>query len=203
MRLSTKRELLAPGGRAGQRHGPRTVLCVDAPRLLLPDRAAAWRESAHGGRQHLVNSASPGHANDVAALAGKARPKIRLPRQRILPGQHPIAVGWFWGVRARKAGQHNVHGRDVAVGWVGTSILLFMMGGLLVRSGLMRSARVRVLPVPMAILSTDEMLSDDLGAGGGRWEDVEQHRVHDGPFRSMWGGVVLAALVERWRHRCG
>ena len=30
----------------------------------------------------------------------------------------------------------------------------------------MRSARVGVLPVPTAILSTDEMLSDDLGAGG-------------------------------------
>ena len=49
---------------------------------------------------------------------------------------------------------------------MGTSILLFMRGGLLVRSGLMRSARVGVLPVPTAILSTDEMLSDDLGAGG-------------------------------------
>jgi hypothetical protein len=56
----------------------------------------------------------------------------------------------------------------IDLGWVGTSILPFMRGGLLVSSGLMRSSRVGVLPVLMAILSTDEMLCDDLGTGVGR-----------------------------------
>jgi len=49
----------------------------------------------------------------------------------------------------------------INLGWVGTSILLFMKVGLLVSSGLMCYARVGVLPVPTAILSTNEMLSDN------------------------------------------
>ena len=55
----------------------------------------------------------------------------------------------------------------IVLGWVGTFILLFIRGGLLVISGLMRSGHIGILLVLAEILLAVEMVSNGLGAGGG------------------------------------
>jgi len=80
-----------------------------------------------------------------------------------------------------------------------TTAMTMITGGLHESLGLMRSTCVGILPVLRVILSTDEMLSDDLGAGGGR---MLNNAGFTGRSWLIRGGI-LAALVEGRKCRCG
>lgn len=81
----------------------------------------------------------------------------------------------------------------IDLGWIGTSIQPWMKGVLLTPSslGMMRTARIGVLPVLMAILSSDEELSGDLRAG--------KKLIDAGIMMNVFGRPEEAFSMPWWR----
>ena len=116
--------------------------------VLICDRCNNQLER---GRRLVIQATPTRCSSGMAPNRRRTAPKLANAMHPVkLPRRHPEAT-----VVA------------IVLGWVGTSILLFIRGGLLVISGLMRSGHIGILLVLAEILLAVEMVSNGLGAGGG------------------------------------